>query len=517
MSASAPPAVRQGQVVRPGVGRAPTSLLDGAFLAAAARRLRWLLGGLMGVLAVLLLLDLAADPRPEATTALAGPSCAGLLFAVSLLYLFSAGALAPAPWLRLGLAYQLLGAAALGLWEYTGAPPDGPTWLAIWILLFPLLLPARPLVHVLVAGAEVALAAGLVAWAGEATELAQALRALAAPTLCGLLAVLPGTLVFRWGRAFREIRERVQDLGSYTLHTRIGRGAMGEVWEARHRMLARPAAVKLIRPEALDTLAAGRERRRLLARFEREARVTAALTSPHTITLYDYGVTPDGSFYYVMEKLRGVELETLVRSSGPLPVARAVHFLRQACASLREAHDVGLIHRDIKPANLFACRIGGRYDFLKVLDFGLVAEPRHGDHSDKSRLTARGAIVGTPAYMAPEQARGQRELSAASDVYALGCVGFWLLTGQLVFPGDSPMRVMVEHLTGEPRPPSAVAAQPLPPALDAAILACLAKEPAERPTVRALDARLAQLAADFPWHERDARGCWQSELPAGAG
>ena len=211
----------------------------------------------------------------------------------------------------------------------------------------------------------------------------------------------------------------LQELGCYRLVEKLDHGGMGEIWRARHRMLARPVAVKLIRPELIGVKSAP-EAAALVSRFRREAEATAALHSPHTVSLHDFGVTPEGAFYYVMELLDGLDLETLVRRFGPVPPERAVHLLAQACDSLAEAHATGLVHRDVKPANIVACRWGLKWDFVKVLDFGLVKATWN--LGEDEHLTSEGTITGTPAYMAPEAALGGRDIDARVDLYGLGCV-----------------------------------------------------------------------------------------------
>ena len=234
-------------------------------------------------------------------------------------------------------------------------------------------------------------------------------------------------------------------MGSYHLEDLLGKGGMGEVWKATHRFLARSAAVKLIMPSALgakDEAAA----QVTLRRFEREAQTTASLRSPHTIELYDFGVSRDGTFYYVMELLDGLDLQTLVAKHGPQPPERVVFLLRQACHSLYEAHKAGLVHRDIKPANIFMCRYGTDLDFVKVLDFGIVKREQMAG-KEEAQLTAVGMISGTPAYLAPEMALAEGPTDGRADLYALGCVGYWLLTGQLVFDKANAMAMVVAHST----------------------------------------------------------------------
>jgi serine/threonine-protein kinase len=270
---------------------------------------------------------------------------------------------------------------------------------------------------------------------------------------------------------------REREMGSYRLGELLGRGGMGEVYLATHRMLARPAAIKLIRQEVLAAGDAGLAQM-AVARFRREAEAAARLRSPHTVELYDFGVTEDGTFYLVMELLEGQNLERMVREQGPLDPIRVIHILRQVCESLEEAHSYGLVHRDIKPANIHVGRLGLQEDFVKVLDFGLV---RSVDGPSEESLTgAAGMTPGTPAYMAPEMA-SDRTLDGRADIYSLGCVAYYLLTGRLVFAGDTPLQTILRHLQQEPEPPSRVTPRPIPAALDELVLACLAKHPEDRP------------------------------------
>jgi serine/threonine-protein kinase len=287
---------------------------------------------------------------------------------------------------------------------------------------------------------------------------------------------------------------REREMGSYRLGELLGRGGMGEVYLATHRMLARPAAVKLIRPEVLAAGDAALAQT-ALARFRREAEAAAKLRSPHTVELYDFGVTEEGTFYLVMELLEGQNLDRLVRAQGPLHPARAIHILRQVCESLEEAHSYGLIHRDIKPANIHLGRLGLQDDFVKVLDFGLVR--RIDGPSEESLTGAAGMTPGTPAYMAPEMAH-DHTLDGRADIYSLGCVAYYLLTGRLVFEGATPLQTIFKHLQQEPEPPSRVTDRPIPPALDELILACLAKRPEDRPpSAAALSQRFSQVEREL--------------------
>ncbi len=304
-----------------------------------------------------------------------------------------------------------------------------------------------------------------------------------------------------------EINEAALDegtpLGSYRLIERLGAGGMGEVWRAKHRLLARLAAVKLIRASALEH--AGDDHR-LLERFQREAVATANLRSPHTVQLFDFGISATGSFYYVMELLEGMDLQTMVKRFGPLPSERVVSFLRQACRSLIEAHDAGLVHRDIKPANLYVCRLGPEVDFLKVLDFGMVKAMAAGD---QTQLTTEGTAQGTPAFMSPEMALGESEADGRVDIYSLGCVAYWLLTGSLVFEANSVSQMMMDHIQTPPVPPSQRAEQEIPESLERIVLSCLEKSKEERPpTALILWESLGSVEFRSPWTQERAEHWW---------
>jgi DNA-binding NtrC family response regulator len=297
-------------------------------------------------------------------------------------------------------------------------------------------------------------------------------------------------------------------IGSYQLIDRLGSGGMGEVWLARHQLLARPAAVKLVRQAAR---AYGEEERRLRQRFESEAHATAELQSPHTVQLYDFGMTETGSFYYVMERLRGMDLQRMVERYGPLEAERAVFLLKQACRSLSEAHHLGLVHRDVKPANLFACRLGQEHDFLKVLDFGMVSRLTP---AAPSQLSAAGAMLGTPAFLAPELASGAALFDARADIYALGCVAFWLLTGRTPFEANDALAMLRHHSTTPPSPPSSLSEEPIPASLDAIVLACLSKSREDRPaTVDNLWERLDAVTFAHLWDQARARAWWEQHAP----
>ncbi|MEI9937078.1 MAG: serine/threonine protein kinase [Pseudomonadota bacterium] len=294
-----------------------------------------------------------------------------------------------------------------------------------------------------------------------------------------------------------EASRKVTELGSYELVECLGKGGMGEVWRARHRLLAREAAIKLIGADLLD----GATRIEVNERFKREAQTIASLRSRNTVEIFDYGVTSEGTFFYVMELLDGIDLETMADKYGPQPAARVVQLLVQACNSLAEAHDAGLVHRDIKPANIFVCRAAEEVDVVKILDFGLVltkndnlesaaltaAELGHAativpeqSGSGSARLTSQGSYLGTPTFIAPEQALGE-EIDHRADLYALGCVAWWLLTGRLVFENDEPLAALTAHMTQDPPALRPLVPGPLPEELEQLIGRCLLKQPAQRP------------------------------------
>ncbi|PWT80366.1 MAG: hypothetical protein C5B57_12360, partial [Blastocatellia bacterium] len=314
-----------------------------------------------------------------------------------------------------------------------------------------------------------------------------------------------------------EIDEELLDdklaIGSYRLISQLGSGGMGEVWLARHRLLARPAAVKLIRQE----VSPGDTREQLVRRFEREAQVTARLRSPHTVQLYDFGVNDSGSFYYVMELLQGLDLQEIVNRFGPQAAERVIALLRQACRSLAEAHEHGLVHRDIKPANLFVARLGNEYDYLKVLDFGIVKDlPSPGGNADSraTLLTAPNLLQGTPAFMAPEVIFGDRPLDGRADLYSLACAAYWVLTGQLLFQASTAAQMLLHHAQTPPALPSEVSELPIPRDLELVLMQCLEKDREKRPSsALELESRLAHIRCQEPWTEERARAWWGAHAP----
>jgi serine/threonine protein kinase len=409
----------------------------------------------------------------------------------------------PAELLDRGLVYEVgmgfLIALTYHCWPAPpGQMPKGWSPVAVWVVAFALLVPATRGKNALATVATALMdPLGLTVSVALGSPVPPALvvASMFLPTAIAAAAAIVGS------RVVSELSEqagRARELGSYRLVALIGHGGMGEVWRAEHRMLARDAAIKLVRG---GTDASGRE---LMARFEREAKATAALRSPHTIQLYDFGRSDDGAFYYVMELLEGFTLEEVVRRFGPLPGGRVVHLLRQVCHSLAEAHAAGLVHRDIKPGNIFVCRYGGDPDFVKVVDFGLVKSLA----AAAADLTQTGLIAGTPAYMPPEMALG-RTVDGRTDLYALGAVGYTLLTGLPVFDRKTALETIHDHASTPPVPPSKRVATPVPPELERVLLDCLAKEPNERPeSARALDARLAEVVLPEPWTRELAERWW---------
>jgi eukaryotic-like serine/threonine-protein kinase len=332
-----------------------------------------------------------------------------------------------------------------------------------------------------------------------------------------LWSVLGTTLATIISRVIYGLRQQVaeaNELGQYILEEPIGGGGMGEVWRARHRLLIRPAAIKLIRPQALPAMAGDSEL--LMRRFEREARATAALRSPHTVQLYDFGATEDGRLYYVMELLDGLDLDTLVRQYGPLPAERVIHILRQVCSSLQDAHGNGLVHRDIKPANVVVSRAGTTFDFVKVLDFGLVKldTARRAEDDAVAKLSTEGSTSGTPAFMAPEVVLGDAVTDHRVDLYALGCVAYWLLTGKTVFEGESAIQVMFHHAHTPPPRPSLRVERQIPAPLEDLIMECLEKDPTRRPpSAEVVSTRLDAVSLTAAWTAERAEHWWGAHRP----
>jgi serine/threonine-protein kinase len=453
------------------------------------------------------------------------PGALSLAGALGLIWFISRPTIPTGTKLIVGLAFEVFGSYGVAAQQYHGvlAPISrlhvggadfGLSWVAAWVVMFSVIVPTRPRIALWLAIPSVAsvplvYAAGVALGSNAPLSPNRFFFSLVFPYIVVVfLAYFGSRVVYGLGSAVRRARE----MGSYRLVERLGEGGMGEVWRARHRMLARPAAIKLIRPEMLG-LKDAEHRAIVLRRFEREAQATALMRSPHTLELYDFGVAEDGTFYYVMELLDGFDLEHFVRQFGPVTPGRAVHFLRQICRSLAEAHGAGLIHRDVKPANIYVCRYGREVDFIKVLDFGLVKHGRAPEHPADT-LTRANEVSGTPAFMAPEQALGE-EVDARSDLYAVGCVAYWLVTGTLVFTGQTPLETVVMHLKEVPEPPSARSEIPIPVDLETIILDCLAKAPDARPqTADELEARFAGVAVASEWSSEQASKWWTVHHPA---
>jgi len=313
-----------------------------------------------------------------------------------------------------------------------------------------------------------------------------------------ILAVLMAVVIdAAVSRRVRRMQDEIRNLGQYTLETKIGEGGMGSVYRASHAMLRRPTAVKLLRADLGQKSFA-------LERFEQEVQLTASLTHPNTIAIFDYGRTPEGIFYYAMEYLDGVDLRTLVEQTGPMEPARVIHVLRQACGSLAEAHSAGLVHRDIKPANLMLCERGGEEDVIKVLDFGLVKEKGAG-----LEITQEHSFLGTPLYACPEALTSPDAIDARGDLYSLGAVAYFLVTGTPPFDGHTIVDIGSKHLREEPESLAVRLGAPVPADLEAVILACLAKKPENRPaSAGELSERLAACADAARWSSVVAAAWW---------
>ncbi len=458
-----------------------------------------------------------------------GPGAISIAVALGVAVLASSRRVPPATLMNIGLVFEVAAAYGIAFATYWGVYrgldylPEhleilGLSFVAPWIMFFTIVSPNEPkkaLLAAIAAGSAVPVTLVLtIRYGGTSIVMTPSLMvsSLLVPYVMIVLTAWVGArVVYKLGTAVTAARE----MGSYRLTQRLGGGGMGEVWQAKHRMLARPAAIKLIRPDKL----AGDDRESqttLRHRFEREAQATALMRSPHTIDVYDFGVTADGTFYYVMEFLEGFDLERLVERFGPMPAERALLLLRQVCDSLIEAHENDLIHRDIKPANIYLCRRGRLVDFVKVLDFGLV-KPQRERGPDSVKLTAEQEASGTPAYMAPEQACGD-PVDGRTDIYAVGCVAYWLVTGQLVFGGRTPLEMMARHLQTSPVPPSNRSELAISREVDDVILSCLVKDPARRPqNASQLDALLAACGGERPWTPERAHEWWTLHQPTVAG
>ncbi len=337
---------------------------------------------------------------------------------------------------------------------------------------------------------------GRVAGIGGATALRdQLILGITGITILGLVAHVASRTLY----SLRRTAHEAERLGNYIVEAELGQGGMGQVYRARHALIRRPTAVKVMQ-------VAGEEQQAAIQRFEREVQLSATLTHPNTITIYDFGHTPDNKFYYVMEYLDGLDLQKLVDRFGPLTPARTVFILTQACSALAEAHDRGIVHRDIKPSNIFLTHRGGLYDFAKVLDFGLAKQITA---EEAVSLTRTGVALGTPRYISPEAIKGAERIDARSDIYCLGAVAYFMLTGRPPFDAASSAELMIDHLKATPAPPSQVSELPIPAELDEIVLKCLEKNPEDRyPSAAALESALRTVPNEEPWSHQKARAWW---------
>jgi serine/threonine protein kinase len=450
------------------------------------------------------------------------PGSLSIVVAVTVALMIRLAHLRPAAITALALVFEVVGSYGIAAAEFlqpagldAGRPWVGLSWVAVWMLMFNVVVPTMPRYAVIAALASVTsvpamvmLSISLFPPVSRLDDVEIFFRFGFPYLLVVIMAYVGARVVYNLGTEVTRARE----LGSYRLEDRLGEGGMGEVWKASHRLLARPAAIKLIRPSVAGN--GGGQSDAMRRRFEREAQVIAQLRSPHTVTLFDFGITEEGSFYYVMELLDGVDADTLIKRFGPIPAERVVHILRQICHSLSEAESCGLVHRDIKPANIFLCRYGEDHDFVKVLDFGIAKAVHEPSSEALTAVTMPDVVPGTPAFIAPEQALGGSDVDTRADIYATGCVAYWLLTGQLVFAADTPMKLLVAHAHARPEPPSARTDLPISPELDALVLSCLAKERDHRPSSpRDLLERLEAVMLREVWSEARAREWWKTHLP----
>jgi eukaryotic-like serine/threonine-protein kinase len=417
----------------------------------------------------------------------------------------------------IGLVYEVLFALGLAVahrmesWE-AYSEFRGFSCVAVFLIIYAVLVPGGSMIRIAISAFITALMDPLglminVACGLPMPPLSIWISMFVPTILSVVVAIYISGIVFRLGQAVQRARQ----LGSYKLVELIGKGGMGEVWRAEHNMLARPAAIKLIRPEMLGSQAT-RNTAMVLQRFKQEAQSTALLDSAHTIHLYDYGATDDGSLYYVMELLDGMDLEKLVELNGPVCPERAVFFLLQICESLIEAHGRGLVHCDIKPANLFVCRKGDRFDFIKVLDFGLVKKATEAPYQEAQRADNE-SVRGTPAYLPPEIILGEKKPDARADIYALGCVAYWLISGQLVFERDSVEDMIEDHVDSEPIRLGTRTKMEVPITLEDIIHDCLHKNPNKRPqSIRELARQLSGVPLTEAWTAERAKAWWDKQL-----
>ena len=423
--------------------------------------------------------------------------------------------LSPLSTLKLGLLYEILVAFGLSISETAlslahNLPVVGISRLVPWIVVAGVLIPNKPATKLMVAFVSAS------TWPLAYVVSLNVLKFQPLPTNRLLIWMyVPYVIAFLIYFISRRIyvlttdSDNARELGSYHLISLIGSGGMGQVWRARHRMLARDAAIKLIRNDLMIDQP-GYQAENTRQRFKQEAETIATLQSPHTVNLFDFGVSQNGSFYYVMEMLDGISLQMLVDKFGPLPASRLIYMMLQACDSLEEAHSRALIHRDIKPSNIFVCKLGLEYDFVKLLDFGLA---KNISQQTPVGLSQKGSTAGTPGYIAPEIALGEETIDQRVDIYGLGCTAYFALTGSPVFSEKTPVALAMAHVQKSPLPPSQRSEIQIPFQLDQIILLCLAKKPEDRiQTARELRDMLKSI--EIPeWSQHDAASWWNTYLP----
>jgi tRNA A-37 threonylcarbamoyl transferase component Bud32 len=469
---------------------------------------------IVGVAAVLQLLVPAADPVLVSSLSgiarLSGPLGHLILFGLGLALLYAVRA---SPRQLPTIVYGTIAAnVVLLIFSQVAFRPAAHPYFGISLLLFlsAAFIPWRP-------GYQWALAAtaavwfllvqGILFWTLPELQAFWAERGGAEAarnyTVWGVakIAIIGGAsaLVSKTLYSLTKTAHRAKRLGNYLIHEEIGKGGMGQVFYAQHSLICRPTAVKVMHPN-------GRDRGVALARFEREIKLSATLTHPNTITIYEVGRTPDHSLYYAMEYLEGLDLQQLVDRHGPVSPARTIHILTQVCGSLEEAHSRDIIHRDIKPSNIFLTRRGLLYDYVKVLDFGL-AKQIATDAS--SAISKTGMLFGTPRYIAPETVYGNEQVDGRADLYCLGGVAYWMLTGQPPFPSESSVEVLIDHVKTTPKRPSEVSELEIPAELEAVVMRLLEKKPGKRhQTARELEDALAAIQLGEAWSRDKAEDWW---------
>ena len=428
--------------------------------------------------------------------------------------------------IRVGLAFEVLIAAMLGAPQYLVLESGHGmlSWTTIWVVLFPILVPCD-VRRTLFASFLAASTAPLLIWLGHTTGYLEAdsnliTRNVLANYVAVGMATAAASIIYRTEQLVHEHEQELRRMGSYKLKKKLGGGQMGDIWLAEHEMLARPAAVKLIRYENIVQKWKGDPediRATVTEGFQQEARATASLKSNHTVTVFDYGVTDEGTLYYVMELLEGMDFGKLVNDYGPISPERMLHLINQVCHSLAEAHERGLVHRDIKPANIFLCKQGFEVDQVKVLDFGLVTSLK-GMHDAENKETENSneEFLGTPFYVSPEQVTSDSTFDHRSDLYALGCVMYWLVTGRAPFTKPQAVDVLVAHVKEKPVSPNDLLQEmgkaPIPEGVNSLILQCLEKAPKDRPqSAQELSAKIEELMSVHPWKPSSARSWWDKQ------